>query len=148
MANAHQKFEKIAIIHQSTAESTQIAEQLRKCFSSVTPENSDLIIVIGGDGSLLHALHNYMGLNIPFYGINSGSVGFLMNNFHIENFFTNIQQAKSTNLYPLKMKAINTKELEKDLTKINNNAISKGIVIDDLKISDGLNEVDLYKKED
>lgn len=38
MANAHKKFEKIAIIHQSTAESTQIAEQLRKCFSSVTPE--------------------------------------------------------------------------------------------------------------
>ena len=54
----------------------------------------------------------YMGLNIPFYGINSGSVGFLMNNFHIENFFTNIQQAKSTNLYPLKMRAINTKGQE------------------------------------
>lgn len=112
MANPHQKFEKIAIIHQSTAESTQIAVQLHKCFSSVTPENSDLIIVIGGDGSLLHALHNYMGLNIPFYGINSGSVGFLMNNFHIENFFTNVQQAKYTNLYPLKMKAINTKGQE------------------------------------
>ena len=66
MANAHQKFKKIAIIHQSTTESTQIADQLRTYFSPVDPENSDLIVVIGGDGSLLHALHNYMGLNIPF----------------------------------------------------------------------------------
>jgi len=47
-----------------------------------------------------------------------------------------------------RVKAINTKDLEKDLTKINNEAYSKGIVIDDIKISDGLNEVDLYKKDD
>ena len=119
MANAHQKFKKIAIIHQPIPESVQIAEQLRKYFSPVNPENADLIIVIGGDGSLLHALHNYMGLNIPFYGINSGSVGFLMNNFHIENFPSNIQQAKSTNLYPLKMKAINTKGQEFEALALN-----------------------------
>jgi hypothetical protein len=47
-----------------------------------------------------------------------------------------------------RVKAINTKDLEKDLTKINNEAFSKGIVIDDTKISDGLNELDLYKPED
>ena len=46
MANAHQKFKKIAIIHQSTTESTQIADQLRTYFSPVDPENSDLIVVI------------------------------------------------------------------------------------------------------
>lgn len=45
-------------------------------------------------------------------------------------------------------KAINTKELEIDLTKLNNEAFSKGIVIDDVKISNGLNELELYKPED
>ena len=45
-------------------------------------------------------------------------------------------------------KAISTKELEKDLTKLNNEAFSKGIIIDDAKISNGLNELDLYKPED
>lgn len=47
-----------------------------------------------------------------------------------------------------RVKAINTKDLEKDQIKINNEAISKGIIIDDSKISNGLNEVDLYKKEE
>lgn len=47
-----------------------------------------------------------------------------------------------------RVKAINTKDLEKDLTKINNEAFSKGIVIDETKISNGINDLDLYKKED
>jgi hypothetical protein len=47
-----------------------------------------------------------------------------------------------------RVKAISTKELEKDLTKLNNEAFSKGIIIDDVKISNGLNELELYKKED
>lgn len=119
MANAHQKFKKVAIIHQPIPESLKIAEQLHRYFLPVKPEHADLIIVIGGDGSLLHALHHYMVLNIPFYGINSGSVGFLMNNCHIEHFPMNIQQAKSINLYPLKMKAINTKGKEFNALALN-----------------------------
>ncbi|MFK7968436.1 MAG: NAD kinase [Rickettsiaceae bacterium] len=109
MANATKKFEKIAIIHPHTQGSTKIANELNKYFAPTEPEESDLIIVIGGDGSLLHALHHYMDLNIPFYGINSGSVGFLMNNFHLENFPNNIKQTKYTNLYPLEMRAFNIK---------------------------------------
>ena len=90
MANATKKFKKIAIIHPNTQGSTKVAKELYNYFTPTPPETSDLIIVIGGDGSMLHALHHYMDLNIPFYGINSGSVGFLMNNFHIQNFSKNI----------------------------------------------------------
>ena len=112
MENASENFTKIAIIHPNTQGSIKIANELNKYFTPTKPEQSDLIIVIGGDGSLLHALHNYMDLNIPFYGINSGSVGFLMNNFHIQNFSKNIEQTKYTNLYPLAMKAFNSKGKE------------------------------------
>ncbi len=42
-------------------------------------EKADIIIPIGGDGFLLKNLHNYNELNIPFFGINYGSIGFLMN---------------------------------------------------------------------
>ena len=57
---------------------------------------------------MLHALHQYMDLEIPFYGINAGSIGFLMNSFHKENFLKNLENSKVTNLYPLEMQAINT----------------------------------------
>lgn len=112
MANTTKKFEKIAIIHPNTNESTKVSKALHKYFTPTEPEKSDLIIVIGGDGSMLHTLHRYMDLNIPFYGINSGSIGFLMNSFSPENFLNNIQQTKHTNLYPLKMKAINSEGKE------------------------------------
>ncbi len=141
MADANKKFEKIAIIHPNTPESTEIAAELCKYFVPTEPKNSDLIIVIGGDGSLLHALHNYMDLNIPFYGINSGSVGFLMNHFHIQNFPNNIWQTKYTNLYPLEMKAINSKGAEFNALAINevsifrqtNQAAKFRVKIDDIE---------------
>ena len=43
-------------------------------------ENSDILVPIGGDGLLLKTLHDYKKFNKSFYGINYGSVGFLMNN--------------------------------------------------------------------
>lgn len=119
MANTNKIFKKIAIIHQNTQGSIKIATELYKYFTPTEPEESDLIIVIGGDGSMLHALHKYMSLNIPFYGINSGSVGFLMNIFHLKNFPSNIQQTKYTNLYPLAMKAFNSKGDEFQALAIN-----------------------------
>jgi len=119
MENASENFKKIAIIHPNTQGSIKIANELNKYFTPTKPEQSDLIIVIGGDGSLLHALHNYMDLNIPFYGINSGSVGFLMNNFHIQNFPNNIHKTIYTNLYPLEMNVINSKDEEFKALAIN-----------------------------
>ena len=44
-------------------------------------------------------------------------------------------------------KAISIKELEKDIIKINNEAFTKGIIIDDSKISDGINDLELYRHE-
>ena len=74
-------------------------------YNFVEPEFAELILVVGGDGELLHSLHRYMHLNIPFYGINSGNVGFLMNSLHIRKLFDNIQTANLTSLHPLNMEA-------------------------------------------
>ncbi len=99
--------DKIAVVHGTSSESLEIKGELDKIFTKCTPKKAKLIIVIGGDGSMLHALHKFMHLNIPFYGINAGSIGFLMNSLHIENFLDNLQNSKITNLYPLKMNAVN-----------------------------------------
>lgn len=96
---------KIAIVHGENTKSYEIADAIKKVFTKVEPEDADLIVVIGGDGQLLHALHKYMDLNIPFYGINAGSIGFLMNNFHMEDFLKNLENSKEAILYPLEMQA-------------------------------------------
>ena len=69
-------------------------------------ENADIIIPIGGDGFLLRNLHDYNQLNIPFFGINYGSIGFLMNQQGDKNLKRIIESSKETILYPLQMKAI------------------------------------------
>lgn len=73
----------------------------------------DLIIALGGDGLILHLLHEYHSLTaakptkyIPLYGINCGTVGFLMNSFHPDNLIEAIESAKVTTLNPLRMEVV------------------------------------------
>lgn len=65
----------------------------------------DIIVALGGDGLMLHSLHKYMGRNLPIYGMNCGTVGFLMNDFHKDDFMKHLAAAKVTRIHPLKMKA-------------------------------------------
>ncbi|RTK92178.1 MAG: NAD kinase [Rickettsiales bacterium] len=95
----------IALIANTMSEAQFVTNILPKTIKQTKPEKADLIIVVGGDGSMLHALHKYMHLNIPFYGINAGSIGFMMNNFHSDSFFESLETSKITNLYPLEMTA-------------------------------------------
>lgn len=95
-----------AIIYDnSSAKSLEIAGQFKKIYNFTTPNEAEVIIVIGGDGALLHAIHHFMDLNIPFYGINSGSIGFLMNSLDIKNLYFNLSNATISHLYPLEMQA-------------------------------------------
>ncbi|MDA0902224.1 MAG: NAD kinase [Proteobacteria bacterium] len=65
----------------------------------------DLIIALGGDGLMLHSLHEYQAFQAPIYGINYGTVGFLMNSLSEENLIDVIQKAEESILQPLKMVA-------------------------------------------
>lgn len=67
----------------------------------------DLIITLGGDGMMLRALHKYMNKKIPIYGMNRGSLGFLLNKYNVENLIERINSAVKYTLYPLEMKVVN-----------------------------------------
>ena len=105
MAKVKIDLNRMAIISNQSLKSLEIVNDLKKLYNFVEPEFAELILVVGGDGELLNSLHRYMHLNIPFYGINSGNVGFLMNSLHIEKLFDNIQTANLTSLHPLNMEA-------------------------------------------
>lgn len=68
----------------------------------------DLVIAVGGDGLMLHLLHEYEKNPVPIYGINCGTVGFLMNSFCEENFLENLDQAKIAPLNPLRMSVVDS----------------------------------------
>ena len=72
-------------------------------------ENSDIIVPIGGDGFLLKALHEYKKFKKSFYGINCGSIGFLMNNESKINLEEIIKTSQKIKLKPLNMITKNNK---------------------------------------
>lgn len=61
----------------------------------ITEENPELILVAGGDGTMLRSIHHLGHLNVPFFGIGLGTLNFLMNDiYQLDNFFKNIQNIK------------------------------------------------------
>ena len=99
---------KIAFFANNNPSARDILNHLKNQFGAVEAENADIIVVLGGDGFMLQTLHNYinLGWTQKIYGINSGTVGFLMNHFAPDqNLLQKIERAQSTILHPLKMVA-------------------------------------------
>ncbi|WP_342272649.1 NAD kinase [Candidatus Tisiphia endosymbiont of Parasteatoda lunata] len=96
---------KIAIVYNSAKKSLELVRQLELVYKFCKVEEAEIIVVVGGDGELLHAIHRYMHLDVSFYGINSGNIGFLMNPVIVEKLMDNLQESIISHLYPLKMQA-------------------------------------------
>ena len=90
-------------------DNTEKTQKFKKIFltkyKNYPPSLSNLFIVIGGDGFMLHALKKYNKFNKPFYGINSGTYGFLMNKFYSFNIHKVVSAAKPITISPLEMRA-------------------------------------------
>jgi NAD+ kinase len=95
--------QKIALLRDSTPQAIETEASLKDLFIFVPIENADILVVLGGDGFMLRALHD--NPKIPVYGLNCGSVGFLMNSHGPEDLLINIQGAHKVILHPLCMTA-------------------------------------------
>ncbi len=93
--------------------------ELRKMFPehrNFTPADADVIVALGGDGFLLEVLHRTMDVQKPVYGINCGTVGFLLNQRNIdEALVERILLAEQTVLHPLEMTATTVLGVQKHL---------------------------------
>ncbi len=103
---------KYHFISSNTVEANKAKKEYINSYSQTEPELADVIVPIGGDGILLKTLHDFNKLDKPFFGINYGSVGFLMNSTSNKNLDELINNSKSTNLNPLKMIAIDVSNNE------------------------------------
>ena len=91
------------LIFDKTKSSFKIKSFLIKKFKTTTLKKSDIIVVIGGDGFMLQTLKKLYKFKKPFYGINSGNYGFLMNKFSNKNFLNNLKTSSIVKIHPLEM---------------------------------------------
>ena len=99
------KFKKPHFIVDYTKISKESSNRIQSTYKFFSLSEADAIVVLGGDGFMLDILKQYQDLDLPFYGINKGTVGFLMNQNQNENLLNKLNQAEETIIHPLKMHA-------------------------------------------
>lgn len=95
--------ERLSFVSSGTPEAEAAAQALRDQYGDVGPEGASVIVALGGDGLMLQTLHDVMDRGIPVYGMNFGSVGFLMNEFATDQLPGRLAAANPTDIYPLSM---------------------------------------------
>jgi len=114
---------KIYLVFDKTKNSLKIKSSLIKKIQIVSLKKSSIIVVLGGDGFMLKTLKKLHKLKKPFYGINSGNYGFLMNKFSDKNFLKNLKNSHNIKIHPLQMTVRNK-----------NNQIKKSIAINEVSV--------------
>jgi NAD+ kinase len=97
------QFQHIAFIAGQTAEAREALARLTALYSNCKPEQADVIVALGGDGLMLQTLHKFMRSGKPIYGMHRGTVGFLMNDFAVDDLRERLGSAKNTIIHPLLM---------------------------------------------
>ena len=100
------------------------AELIEK-YGNYSPEEADFIVALGGDGFILKSLHDFLKINKPIFGMNFGSVGFLMNDFNIEGLKARLKRAQLSKLRPLVMKTLSPTGKEVKAIAINEISIRR-----------------------
>jgi NAD+ kinase len=96
--------EKIAFVASNTPEAEEALARLAARYGNAAPADADVIVALGGDGLMLQTLHQFMDTHIPIYGMNRGSVGFLMNEYREDELPERLARAKVNMIYPLRMR--------------------------------------------
>ncbi len=96
---------RIAFLSSPAPEALAARDRLARYYGDADPATADVIVALGGDGLMLQTLHRFMGTSKPIYGMNRGSVGFLMNEFSEMGLRERLAAAERSVVHPLLMKA-------------------------------------------
>jgi len=94
---------KIAFVSSIAPKARRARKRLEERYGAREAHRADVIVALGGDGFMLETLHQCFGRNIAVYGMNRGSVGFLMNAYEEDSLVERIRAAETTVLNPLRM---------------------------------------------
>ncbi|SIO44736.1 NAD+ kinase [Rhodovulum sp. ES.010] len=105
MAPLRKPARKIAFLASETARAEGALDLLTARYGEVAPEAAEVIVALGGDGFMLQTLHSTQGLPAPVYGMNCGTIGFLMNEYREEGLIERLEAAEEEIINPLRMQA-------------------------------------------
>lgn len=110
----------------SDSQNAQIAKnELCALYDCVSVDQAQVIVVLGGDGTMLGAIHAHMDSNLPIYGMNRGHVGFLMNDYEASSLIQKLEEAVQTNVHPLSAVVTNTDGYDIRAKAINDVALTR-----------------------
>ncbi|MFZ9447410.1 MAG: NAD kinase [Alphaproteobacteria bacterium] len=96
---------RIAVCAADTDVAREARARLVARYDVVDPEAADILVALGGDGFLLQTLHRHRALGRPVFGMNRGSVGFLLNEFREAGLMERLAKSSPVLLHPLRMEA-------------------------------------------
>ena len=99
------EFRRLAFVAAEVPQARRALNRLAKIYGQSTVEQADVIVALGGDGLMLQTLHRFMSSGKAIYGMNRGSVGFLMNDYNDKRLRERIRAAELTTVRPLSMTA-------------------------------------------
>jgi NAD+ kinase len=109
----------LSFIANTTPEAQRALKALRRQYGHVPPAEADMLVVLGGDGLMLQALHRSLKRRTPIYGMNLGTVGFLMNQYRPNGLLARLKRARRIGLAPLRMIVRTTRGQTREAIAIN-----------------------------
>lgn len=100
---------KIAFIANSTAPAQEALTRLSTKYGNLATDEADIIVALGGDGFMLQTQLKFMSSGIPIYGMNKGTIGFLMNTYKETSLHKRLKEARAATIHPLNMEAVDAK---------------------------------------
>ena len=114
---------KIAILASDTTSARQARDAMIKKYGSVAIEDADIIVALGGDGFMLHTMRENLHTDQRIFGMNHGSIGFMMNDFDEQGLLERLEKAEETRIHPLKL-----------IAHSKNGTISKAIAFNEVSL--------------
>lgn len=112
-------YEKISFISSETQKAKAAREKLCERYGDHPTKDADVIVALGGDGFMLNTLDKFKTTGIPIYGMNRGTIGFLMNEFSVSGLKERLDKAEMAVIHPLDMKATDRDGKKYHLVAIN-----------------------------
>jgi NAD+ kinase len=111
--------DRLSFVSSGTGEADAAMARLQARYGDVGKEAAEVVVALGGDGLMLQTLHQAIGRHVPVFGMNCGSVGFLMNDFSDDGLLERLTAAKPTHITPLAMHVLDAEGAHHDALALN-----------------------------
>ena len=116
-------YKNIHFVSSDDQRASRAAKKLTNLHGNAPISEADVVVVLGGDGTMLETLHASFENGMPIYGMNRGTVGFLMNEYKESNLYDRLNSAQTVTLHPLEMKTLDVHGKESQSLCINEVAL-------------------------